>query len=93
MIWPVLPFKSEATPFKLWTCGIIKQLLAFIPYVIQTLPALYLKEGLLSSQRSRLSILRAKDDVPWIMSSSMLWSILLYSSPGTPGVNVSIQEF
>ena len=71
-------FKSEATPFKLWTCGIIKQLLAFIPYVIWTLPTLCLKEGLLSLQRSCLSILWGKDDVPWIMSSFMLWSILLY---------------
>ena len=71
-------FKLEATPFKLWTCGIIKQLLAFIPYVIQTLLTLCLKEGLLSLKRSCLSIVQGKDDVPWIMSSSMLLSILLY---------------
>ena len=56
-----------------------------MPYVIWTLPALYMKEGLLSMLRSRLSIMRAKDDVPSIMRSSMEWSILLYLNESKEG--------
>ena len=82
----LVQIQVRSYPFQVVDMWHNKTITGLHTYVIRTLPTLCLKEGLLSSKRSCLSILRGKDDVPWIMSSSMLWSILLYYLENCVGI-------